>query len=86
MSRIGKRPIALPSGTTVSVNGQTIEAKGAKGTLSMTFSDLVQPSMQDGELVIEPRPELRAAAEKKMADNDARGRKKMTFALSLIHI
>ena len=83
MSRIGKLPIAVPGGTTVSVNGQTIEAKGSKGALSMTLSELVQPSMQDGTLVIDPRPDLRAAAEQKMKDNDAKGRKKMTFAEAL---
>ena len=83
MSRIGKLPIPVPGGTTVSVNGQTIEAKGAKGALSMTLSELVQPSMNDGELVIDPRPDLRAAAEQKMKDNDAKGRKKMTFAEAL---
>ncbi len=83
MSRIGKLPIPVPGGTTVSVNGQTIEAKGSKGALSMTLSDLVQPSMQDGELVIDPRPDLRAAAEQKIKDNDAKGRKKMTFAEAL---
>ena len=83
MSRIGKLPIPVPGGTTVSVNGQTIEAKGSKGALSMTLSDLVQPTMQDGELVIDPRPDLRAAAEQKIKDNDAKGRKKMTFAEAL---
>lgn len=83
MSRIGKLPIPVPGGTTVSVNGQTIEAKGAKGALSMTLSELVQPSMAEGELVIDPRPDLRAAAEQKMKDNDAKGRKKMTFAEAL---
>ena len=83
MSRIGKLPITVPGGTTVTVNGQTIEAKGSKGVLSMTLSDLVQPSMQDGTLVIDPRPDLRAAAEQKMKDNDAKGRKKMTFAEAL---
>lgn len=83
MSRIGKLPIAVPAGTTVTVKGQVIEAKGAKGALSMTLSELVQPTMQDGELVIDPRPELRAAAEQKMKDNDAKGRKKMTFAEAL---
>jgi len=83
MSRIGKLPITVPGGTTVSVNGQTIEAKGSKGTLSMTLSDLVQPTMKDGELVIDPRPDLRAAAENKMKENDAKGRKKMTFAEAL---
>lgn len=83
MSRIGKLPITVPGGTTVTVNGQTIEAKGAKGSLSMTLSELVQPRMDDGVLVIDPRPDLRTAAEQKMKDNDAKGRKKMTFAEAL---
>lgn len=83
MSRIGKLPIAVPGGTTVTVSGQTVEAKGAKGALSMTLSELVQPSMNDGDLVIDPRPELRAAAEKKIEDNEAKGRKKMTFSEAL---
>lgn len=83
MSRIGKLPISVPSGTTVTVNGQVIEAKGSKGTLSMTLSDLVQPTMKDGELVIDPRPDLREAAEQKIRENDAKGRKKMTFAEAL---
>ncbi|MEO1474885.1 MAG: 50S ribosomal protein L6 [Pseudomonadota bacterium] len=83
MSRIGKLPITVPSGTTVNVNGQTIEAKGSKGALSMVLSDLVTPTMDDGALVIKPRADLVDKAEKRVADNDAKGRKKMTFAEAL---
>ena len=32
MSRIGKKPVALPSGVTATLSGQTIEVKGPKGT------------------------------------------------------
>ncbi|MEL7128645.1 MAG: 50S ribosomal protein L6 [Pseudomonadota bacterium] len=83
MSRIGKLPITVPNGTNVSVNGQTIEAKGAKGALSMVLSDLVEPSLDDGNLIIRPRSDLYEAAEKKMNDNNAKGRKQMTFAEAL---
>ncbi|MEM6410840.1 MAG: 50S ribosomal protein L6 [Pseudomonadota bacterium] len=83
MSRIGKLPITLPSGTTVNVSGQTVEAKGSKGALSMVLSELVIPSMDDGALVIKPRADLVEKAEKRVAENDAKGRKKITFAEAL---
>ncbi len=83
MSRIGKLPISVPSGTTVSVNGQTIEAKGSKGVLAMTLSELVVPEMNDNELVISPRKDLTEQAEARMKANDEKGRKKMTFAEAL---
>ena len=39
MSRIGKKPVELPSGVSASVSGQTIEVKGPKGTRSFTATD-----------------------------------------------
>ena len=36
MSRIGKKPVALPKGVTAEIKGQTIEVKGPKGTRSFT--------------------------------------------------
>tara|TARA_R110000868_G_scaffold402541_1_gene678920 strand:- start:370 stop:981 length:612 start_codon:yes stop_codon:yes gene_type:complete len=83
MSRIGKLPIAVPSGTTVTVNGQTIEAKGPKGQLSITLSELVTPTLDDGELTIKPRADLVEKANNRIRENDERGRKKMTFAEAL---
>ncbi len=35
MSRIGKKPVALPKGVTASVDGQTVKVKGPKGELSV---------------------------------------------------
>ncbi|MEL6239443.1 MAG: 50S ribosomal protein L6 [Pseudomonadota bacterium] len=83
MSRIGKLPIPVPSGTTVSVNGQVIEAKGAKGARTLVLSDLIEPKLEDGELLVNPRSELVEQARAKIAANDAKGRKKMTFAEAL---
>ena len=47
MSRIGKKPIAIPSGVTVTLEGQTVTVKGPKGQLSWTVADEIEVS-QDG--------------------------------------
>lgn len=55
MSRIGKKPVELPSGVSASVSGQTVEVKGPKGTRSFTASDDVTISMDDNVISIAPR-------------------------------
>ncbi|HWL68619.1 MAG TPA: 50S ribosomal protein L6 [Geminicoccus sp.] len=55
MSRIGKHPVPVPAGTTVSVEGQTIRAKGKLGELSAVLHDAVAVSMEDGKVVVKPR-------------------------------
>ncbi len=42
MSRIGKKPVQIPAGVTVTVDGNNIKVEGPKGTLERTFSDLVE--------------------------------------------
>ena len=42
MSRIGKKPIVIPAGVTVTVDNNTVNVKGGKGELTRTFSDLVE--------------------------------------------
>ena len=39
MSRIGKKPVALPKGVTAEIKGQTIEVKGPKGARKFTAGD-----------------------------------------------
>ncbi len=55
MSRIGKRPVDLPSGVTASVSGQTVEVKGPKGTLSFTATDDVTITLEDNAVAVTPR-------------------------------
>ena len=55
MSRIGKRPVELPSGVTAEVKGQTVEVKGPKGSRSFTATDDVSITMEDNVLKIDPR-------------------------------
>jgi large subunit ribosomal protein L6 len=47
MSRIGKKPIAIPSGVTVTLDGQTVSVKGPKGQLSWTVADEIEVSQDD---------------------------------------
>ncbi|MGB3579789.1 MAG: 50S ribosomal protein L6 [Roseiarcus sp.] len=50
MSRIGKKPVVIPSGVTAKIDGQTIAVKGAKGELKFTAPDEVAITI-DGEAV-----------------------------------
>jgi len=55
MSRIGKKPIAMPSGVTATVEGQLLTVKGPKGTLSMQLlDDLVKYEVAEGEIRVTP--------------------------------
>jgi len=61
MSRIGKRPIDLPSGVTAAISGQTIEVKGPKGARSFTATDDVDLKLEDNVIRVAPRgPSKRA--------------------------
>ena len=55
MSRIGKKPVDLPSGVTASVSGQTIEIKGPKDTQSFTATDDVTLAVEDKTVTVTPR-------------------------------
>ena len=50
MSRIGKSPIALPSGVTLSINGNVLVVKGPKGELTYTKMDFVHVAQADGKI------------------------------------
>ncbi|HEY1791286.1 MAG TPA: 50S ribosomal protein L6 [Opitutaceae bacterium] len=55
MSRIGKKPIAVPNGVTVTLEGQTVTVKGPKGQLAWTVADEVEVAQADGQLTLAPR-------------------------------
>ena len=55
MSRIGKKPVELPTGVSASVSGQTVEVKGPKGTLTFTATDDVTITLADGKVSVAPR-------------------------------
>lgn len=64
MSRIGKRPIPIPSKVTVTVEGQSVNVKGPKGELSRILPPEVVIEHEGDTLVVSRRDESRAARER----------------------
>jgi len=64
MSRIGKKPVAVPQGVTASVNGQTVTAKGPKGELKFVVNDEVLVKMEGSDISVEPRDQSKGARSK----------------------
>ncbi len=54
MSRIGKKPIAVPSGVSVTLDGQAIKVKGPKGELQTQLVDLVKVAQEGDDLIVTP--------------------------------
>lgn len=54
MSRIGKKPISVPGGVTVNVDGQTVSAKGPKGELNFVVNDLCTVALEGDAVSVKP--------------------------------
>ncbi len=52
MSRVGKAPIALPNGVDVSIDGDTVNVKGSKGTLSQVIPEGIEVSVEQGAVSV----------------------------------
>ena len=52
MSRIGRMPVVIPAGVTVTVNGNTVTAKGPKGTLTESFSERMTITLEDNKVLV----------------------------------
>ncbi len=61
MSRIGKKPVAIPGGVTATIDNGTLTVKGPKGTLAMGLSDLVEYKLEEGEISVKPANDSRQA-------------------------
>jgi large subunit ribosomal protein L6 len=61
MSRIGKKPVSIPSGVTADVEGQTVKMKGPKGALALVLPDDVVVKMDKGSIKVDPRTETKRA-------------------------
>ena len=61
MSRIGKKPVALPGDVTATISGQTIEVKGPKSTQSYTATDDITLEVGEGEILVTPRGKSKRA-------------------------
>ncbi|HEY7806715.1 MAG TPA: 50S ribosomal protein L6 [Croceibacterium sp.] len=54
MSRIGKRPVAIPSGVTAQIENGALTIKGPKGALSMGTDEQVAYNLDDGSISVQP--------------------------------
>jgi large subunit ribosomal protein L6 len=61
MSRIGKKPVAIPGGVTAEINNGALSVKGPKGTLTLGLSDLVTYKLEDGSISVQPANDSKAA-------------------------
>jgi len=61
MSRVGKKPVPIPSGVTAVVEGQTVKVKGPKGSLSLVLHGDVEAKVDNGEVKVDPRVDTKRA-------------------------
>ncbi|KQS10121.1 50S ribosomal protein L6 [Curtobacterium sp. MCLR17_007] len=52
MSRIGRLPIDIPAGVTVSVDGQNVAVKGPKGELALVIAEPIQASVEENQVLV----------------------------------
>jgi large subunit ribosomal protein L6 len=61
MSRVGKNPVAIPSGVTLEVKDGAVLAKGKLGTLNLILSDQVETRIEDGQFIVKPANDTKQA-------------------------
>jgi large subunit ribosomal protein L6 len=61
MSRVGKKPVPVPSGVTATVTGQTVTMKGSKGELQFVVPNVVDVKFEDGAVAVQPRNQTKEA-------------------------
>ena len=54
MSRIGKKPVAVPGGVTVSIDGQVVKAKGPKGELDFVVNEHCKVALENDAITVTP--------------------------------
>src|SRR5690606_22543532 len=54
MSRIGKKPVTIPSGVTATIEGGQLSVKGPKGTLALRLRDEISYEVEDGAISVKP--------------------------------
>ena len=60
MSRVGKKPITVPSGVEITVNGKDVTVKGPKGTLTRTFFEQIEMKVENNTITFERPNDLPA--------------------------
>lgn len=61
LSRIGKLPVAIPSGVTITVDSGDVTVQGPKGTLKQFITPAVDVKVEDGQVTVHPKDESKTA-------------------------
>ena len=61
MSRIGKKPVVVPSGVSADIADGTLTVKGPKGTLTLSLADDVTYKVEDGSISVQPANDTKRA-------------------------
>jgi large subunit ribosomal protein L6 len=61
MSRIGKKPVAVPAGVTATMEAGVLSMKGPKGTLSLAMREEITYTLEDGAVSVKPANATKAA-------------------------
>ena len=61
MSRVGKNPVAIPSGVTLELRDGAVHAKGKLGALTLVLSDVVETRIEDGKFYVTPANDTKQA-------------------------
>ncbi len=61
MSRIGKKPVAVPAGVTAAIEGSILSVKGPKGTLTLSMRDEISYTIEDGSVLVKPANATKSA-------------------------
>jgi large subunit ribosomal protein L6 len=61
MSRIGKKPVAIPAGVTATIENGQVSVKGPKGTLALQMRDEISYTLDDGAILVKPANATKAA-------------------------
>jgi len=61
MSRIGKKPVAIPSGVTADIKDGILSVKGPKGTLTLTMRDEISYTLNDDGILVKPANDTKSA-------------------------
>jgi large subunit ribosomal protein L6 len=61
MSRVGKKPVPIPSGVTATVDGQLVKVKGPKGELSLVLHGDIEARLAEREVKVDPRVDTQRA-------------------------
>ena len=61
MSRIGKKPVPIPKGVTVTIDGQKVTVKGSKGELSRELPESISFAQEGDEIIVKQKNDSRVA-------------------------